>query len=177
MCNGLMIAARRTFDVERVTPADADKGELLLASLPAGLSILAAYFPQRQAKAQFFEASMACAKNHVDAPFLLIGDLNTGRNELDIEGRGSPFDCEELFVALEKQAGLRDLWRDEHRNHRESTWLSHAKNGFRVDHAFGNQELIYRLAPIRCHYDHQTRKDSITDHSALIVELSNKKGA
>ena len=50
------------------------------------LVVLAAYFPQLQAKAPFFAACMTIAANHTDVPLLLIGDLNTGCNESDIEG-------------------------------------------------------------------------------------------
>ena len=178
-CNGLLIAAKHAFNVERATPEDADRGELLLARLPNDLIVAAAYFPQLGAKAPFFEKCVGLARNYVAVPLLLIGDLNTGRNDVDIEGGGTPFHCEKLFIALETRAELRDLWRKEHGDLQEWTWQSHATkrsraHSFRLDHAFGNQELISRLAPIHCRYDHQPRESSITDHSALIVELGNR---
>lgn len=104
---------------------------------------------------------------------ILIGDLNTGRNDLDVEGDGTPFHCAQLFESLEGRAGLFDLWRATpgNRELREWTWCSSA-NGFRIDHAFGNKPLVERFEQIRCHYDHAPRQMKKSDHSALFVELT-----
>jgi exonuclease III len=118
---------------------------------------------------------MAVAADFHDTPLLLIGDLNTGCNETDIEGNGTPFACEGLFLDLERQAGLRDLWRAEHKDKRESSWLSRPhRNGFRLDHAFGNRALFEQMGPVKTRYDHGTRnaEGAITDHSALIVDIA-----
>jgi exonuclease III len=103
--NGLLIAARTTFNPLRVTPKESDKGELLLVSF-AHLRLLAAYFPQKAAKSPFFQACRAEALKSHQMPFLLLGDLNTGRNDLDIEGNGARFHCADLFEALEYQSDL-----------------------------------------------------------------------
>lgn len=168
--NGLMIAAKERFSGERLTPLDAEKGELLLARWSSGLVIVAAYFPQLHAKRPFFEKCMTVTREHTDVPFLLIGDINTGRNDLDVEANGTRFYCEDQFLVLEAQAGLRDLWRAEHGDCKEWTWRSRA-NGFRVDHAFGNRQLVKQLAPISIRYDHQPREKATTDHSGLILDL------
>jgi exodeoxyribonuclease-3 len=169
--NGLLVASRRSFESERVTPAGADKGELLLARWPDSMVVLAAYFPQSEAKAPFFDTCMAVAARNSDVPLLLIGDLNTGSNSCDVEGNGTPFACEDLFLGLETRAGLRDLWRAGRKDAREWTWRSSA-SGFRLDHAVGNQALVDRMGPIAARYDHQPRESAFTDHSALIVELT-----
>jgi len=171
VANGLLIAAKQAFDFQRITLRASEKGELLRAEIPFGLRVLAGYFPQLQAKEPFFRLCFDEASRAGEVPILLIGDLNTGRNDLDIEGTGVRFHCADLFESLESRAGLIDLWRAINRKHQEWTWRSKA-NGFRIDHAFGNKSLVERFGPIRCYYDHAPREMSITDHSALFVELS-----
>jgi hypothetical protein len=46
------------------------------------LRMLAAYFPGGKLKAPFFEVCTAQAEAST-VPFLLFGDLNTGRNDID----------------------------------------------------------------------------------------------
>ena len=101
-------------------------------------------------------------------PLVMIGDFNTGRNDLDIEGTGARFYCAELFEALSTEAGLIDLWRQRH-DRREWTWRS-PMNGFRIDHVFGNKAFIARFPAFRCAIDHAPRKSGLSDHSAVVLE-------
>jgi len=65
--------------------------------------------------------------------------------------------------------GLVDLWRLTHGNEsREYSWVSAPGNGFRIDDAFANDIYVRQVRPV-CHYDHDTRLQTLTDHSALIV--------
>jgi exodeoxyribonuclease-3 len=169
--NGVLVAAKIAFQSERVTPDDSEKGELLLAHISPGFRLLGAYFPQRATKAPFFRTCMAWAANSSKMPFILLGDLNTGHNGLDIEGRGAPFYCADLFDALRSKGGLVDLWRAKHGDRREWTWRSKI-NGFRVDHAFANAAFIECFPSIRCFYDHHPRETGLTDHSALFVRCA-----
>jgi exonuclease III len=172
--NGVLFAAKTFFDYACVTPEGSDKGELLLVSFP-GLRLLAAYFPQKAAKSLFFQACQAESEKYDQMPFLLLGDLNTGRNDLDRQATGSRFHCATMFEALVDQSKLVDLWRDTNRDKlQEWTWESPGKcNGFRVDHAFANKPFMDRFGPIECYYDHEPRKSKITDHSALILRCSS----
>jgi exonuclease III len=165
--NGVLIAAKTSFDDLRITPKASDKGELLLATFPAGLRLLAAYFPQKTAKSPFFQICVDEALKNDQTPFLLVGDLNTGRNDLDRQATGSRFHCAKMFEALVDQAKLVDLWRDEARTKLQKwTWESRKRNEFRVDHAFGNKPFLERYPRINCVYDHSPRIIKITDHSA-----------
>jgi exonuclease III len=89
---------------------------------------------------------------------------------LDIEANGARFHCADQFIGLCDQAGLTDLWRLRHGVRREWTWRS-AKNGFRIDHAFGNQAFVNLFPNYRCEIDHEPRLMGLTDHSAVIVDL------
>jgi exonuclease III len=168
---GILVGARAKFISQRITPKGSDKGELLRVDIASNARLLAAYFPHDSAKTPFFHACMTEALNSNQIPFLFLGDLNTGRNDLDIEGHGSLFHDSDLFEALESQAGLIDLWRAEHGIRREWTWRSRL-NGFRIDHAFANRRFLDRYPSTRCSYDHRTREVGITDHSALIVNCA-----
>ncbi|MEZ5521992.1 MAG: hypothetical protein R3F08_11040 [Dokdonella sp.] len=89
-----------------------------------GLCILGAYFPQRRAKADFFSHCVELVSEEA-GPLLLIGDLNTGSNTLDIEPGGARFHCEHDFLELSSKHGLVDLWRHRHgEDRREWTWRS-----------------------------------------------------
>jgi exodeoxyribonuclease III len=169
--DGVLIATKVAFQAERITPSGSDRGELLLAHIPSSLRMLAAYFPQRATKAAFFQTCITEAANSSELPFILLGDLNTGHNGLDIEGGGAPFYCANLFEALGSKAGLIDLWRAEHGDRREWTWRSPI-NGFRIDHAFANAAFVEAFPSIRCRYDHHPREAGLTDHSALVLSCA-----
>src|SRR5205807_1724782 len=98
------------------------------------------------------------------------GDINTGRNDLDIEGGGARFHCADLFEALAAETGLIDLWRTQHGDRREWTWRSRV-NGFRIDHVFANKTFVDHFPAFLCEIDHSPRILGITDHSALIVDI------
>jgi hypothetical protein len=167
--NTALLAARSFKHCEIVTPPASPVGDLSLMGLD-GITIVGCYFPQRMAKSPFFERCMEVALKATHLPLLMIGDFNTGRNDLDIEGNGARFDCSDQFVDLYDKADLVDLWRFRYGERREWTWRS-AKNGFRIDHAFGNQAFMNRFPSYRCEIDHEPRLIGLTDHSAMIVDL------
>jgi len=173
--NGILLATKNAFQSRRVTPVGSGKGELLLADLATGCKLLAAYFPQGKAKIPFFEVCIDEAVCSSAVPWLLIGDLNTGRNHSDVQGNGTSFECADLFEALQSKAELVDLWRIEHGQQREWSWRSKI-NGFRVDHAFANTAFQNRYPRIRCIYDHSPREIGLTDHSALILRSTTTSG-
>jgi exodeoxyribonuclease III len=169
LANGVALFSRAAHTAVRATPPDALRGELLMVHT-RGLCVLGAYFPQNQAKAAYFKRCAELVAREA-GPMILIGDLNTGCNVRDIEPGGTRFHCERDFIDLTSVHGLTDLWRARHgAEAREWTWRS-SKNGFRIDHAFGNQALLRAFPDFRCEIDHSPRESGISDHSALIVEL------
>jgi exonuclease III len=167
--NKVLLAAEDFVRSREITPPNARAGDLVLIETMQGIRILGCYFPQRRAKEPFFERCIQVAMEKPDAPFVMIGDLNTGRNDLDIEGSGAAFYCSDHFNALSRDAGLTDLWRARHGNRQEWTWRSSA-NGFRIDHAFGNKAFVDRFSTFRCAIDHTPRLSGLTDHSAVFLE-------
>lgn len=173
--NGMLIAAKESIEVNRITPAEAERGELGLFYWQ-GIKFCVAYFPQNNHKKPFFQKCFDIAVQHRDMPLIILGDLNTGRNDRDVETGGTAFHCAGLFVDLEAKYRLVDLWRAHHgETARSYTWRS-AKFGFRIDHAFANAKFLETYAT-RCDYDDHPRLSQAiggkaknpTDHSALIL--------
>lgn len=169
--NGLLVAAKEPFVFESQTPAESDRGELLFVQLRSGVHLLASYFPQGRNKELFFKRCVAAAGEGATNPFLIIGDLNTGLNDLDVEGNGTKFYCADLFAAL-PASGLVDLWRLQNGERRDWSWRSRI-NGFRIDHAFANEAFRNRYHPVLCWLDHEPRIRRLTDHSAIFVSWSD----
>jgi len=168
--NTVLLAARGITGSQAATPLNSPVGDLVSISTEVGVTILGCYFPQRMDKTPFFHRCTELAERNSHQPFVMIGDFNTGRNDLDIEGNGVPFYCADQFAGLPEQAGLADLWRLRHGERRDWTWRS-SKNGFRIDHAFGNQAFLHRHPNFHCEIDHEPRLARLTDHSAIILDL------
>ena len=167
--NGILIASKKTHHTSRLTPSHAAKGELIKVTCDS-VVLICGYFPQKNDKKPFFEVAIT-ELSLGESPSLLIGDLNTGKNDVDLEEGATPFFCANEFNDLEVNAGSQDLWRLCHgKSAKEWSWRS-SKNGFRIDHAFGNSALTTAFPKLFCRYEHSTRLEGISDHSALLVEL------
>lgn len=171
--NGILVATRSKSAFKRITPKVAAKGEVIKVTMDS-LCLLCGYFPQKLEKKPFFETVVEEMQLET-LPTLLIGDLNTGRNDIDLEVGATPFFCADDFINIETYGVGRDLWRLRNGTlAREWSWHS-GKNGFRIDHAFGNAALTGSLADFHCYYDHSTRLRGLSDHSALLVDLKLNK--
>jgi exonuclease III len=131
-------------------------------------------FPQLAEKRPFFDVCLKQATG-LAKPLLLVGDLNTGRNDIDLEQGATKFSRADQFDHLTSRSGMIDLWRKSNGfDAREWTWRSH-KSGFRIDHALGNAQLESHSPATACWYDHSPRICGLTDHSALIILLGHVK--
>ena len=158
--NTVMLATKQASNLLKI---DGCSNEWSLIGISwAGLQLVGTYFPQRKDKAGVFNTLETMASRNI----LAIGDFNTGSNVLDSEG--TKFHCADQFVNL-ANTRLTDLWRTHNGElAQEYSWYSNAGNGFRIDHALAGINVINRC--VTCYYDHSTR-ETLTDHSALIVEL------
>lgn len=170
--NGVFLASANPFVTDSATPTVKSAGCLMLARFPC-VTLLACYFPQLKDKAAFFDRCLELAAQHQAAPFVLAGDLNTGNQLADRSEGAGKYYCSDHFDRLTSAGGLSDLWRLTNGARREWTWLSpQKKNGFRIDHAFGNGAFVAAAAPI-CTYDHRARETGLTDHSAVVIRGSD----
>ena len=159
--NTVMLATKQASNLLKI---DGCSNEWSLIGISwAGLQLVGTYFPQRKDKAGVFNTLETMASSDL----LAIGDFNTGSNALD--SQGAKFHCAEQFGNLANTI-LTDLWRTHNGElAKEYSWYSNAGNGFRIDHALAGVKATSRC--VACYYDHSTR-DTLTDHSALVVELS-----
>ncbi len=170
--NGVLVATRSDAICSRLTPEASTKGEIVRVTI-SSLSLLCCYFPQRHEKKPFFDV-VAHELGESSRPTILIGDLNTGRNDIDLEEGASSFYCADEFENLASVGEATDLWRLANGiSAREWSWCS-SKNGFRIDHALGNAIFLTAYPEFRCWYDHSTRLDRISDHSALLLQIGAK---
>jgi exonuclease III len=168
--NGVFVASALGFQSRSATPGPETAGTLLHVDF-RDWRMLASYFPQGEAKARYFWACSDIARAVGAAPFLLVGDLNTGNQLADKTPSGERYACAERFDHLSAGDGLVDLWRRTHgADAREWSWMTKA-NGFRLDHAFGNLAFVAAFDPA-CRYDHSTREAGFTDHSALLISTT-----
>ena len=117
-------------------------------------------------------------------PRVLCGDLNTPRRELpdgdvltfahDSKGRlraerGERWDrAERALVHGLRERGWVDAFRALHGyGEREASWrFAGDRGGWRLDHV-----LVCGLRPVASAYAHDWRRQGLSDHSALVVDL------
>lgn len=157
--NSVLVASKTPFTVGKAT-------QRIVSVSFDGLTLVGVYFPQGEEKRPVFREIKAQADSG-NENLLVIGDFNTGKPFID--ETANTFACVDEFDALE-QHGLIDAWRSRNPETKEFTWYSSKGNGFRIDHAFCTEQVNQRISLIE--YRHEPRERKVTDHSALIVELS-----
>ena len=165
----------------RTSPIPAERWLPLRIAVPddrgGPLVVGALHVPNRVSglKEEFHASVLDYIRRWRSGPALIVGDTNSGRPGID--DRGDVFDRREdnWMVAVEK-AGWIDAFRHIHGNAREYTWYSpNAGNGFRLDQAFVHRSAISRVRSARHEWGLDPRapwrRDALSDHAALIVEL------
>ncbi len=131
-----------------------------------GINIIGVYFPQEEKKQPVFDWFLHHARDMQKT--VLIGDFNTGLNDIDRENpRSVRFHCQDDFSILSTETFI-DAYRYDNPKKRTYSWYSVKNNGFRIDHVLLTRDLVKFLGSV--FYDHSTRS-TLTDHSGLIVEL------
>ena len=136
------------------------------------------------AKVRTHEAVAAYLAVAADGPRILCGDLNTPRRELpdgDVLSfahtssgrlrpeRGERWDrAERALVHGLRECGWVDAFRSLHGYaDREASWtFAGDRGGWRLDHV-----LVEGLEPVASAYAHDWRREGLSDHSALVVDL------
>lgn len=99
-------------------------------------------------------------------PLLIAGDLNTARRGPDGTTR---YGGEELLGVL-WSLGYRDCWREANPLSREATWRGHDGSEGRIDGAWTSPALGPTVRG--AWHDHSGRELGLSDHSAVVVDLS-----
>ncbi len=173
---GVMIASRVELLQERVgglTSYLSARSESA-AVRGAGLNVIAVYVPSRdesrikvERKRRFVD-ELGRAASGIAARSVLIGDLNIlepGHRPHHAWFQAWEYELYRDLVA----AGWVDAYRRTHPTEMDHSWVGYEGNGYRFDHAFVSADVADYL--ISCSYLHETRETSLTDHSALTLEL------
>jgi exonuclease III len=124
-------------------------------------------------KLPFHNAVLDVVRRWRGGPAMLIGDTNSGWIGLDEEAPVFGPREDGWMTALNRR--WRDAFRHLHGEQRTYTWYSpNGRNGFRIDQAFLNRRLLPRLTDARYEWamvEGNPRRDAISDHAALIIDL------
>ena len=182
--NGVLIASTERFEAlpnPFGLPEDEYPNAILLAMFER-FSAYGVYLPGQDRKRPHLRCLIAAAKRHNDAgdAAMCVGDLNSGRNESDIEinvrsGRlRDAFSTADLYGELERE--WTEAWLHLHPNEHEFSWYPFRRNpndishaGWRIDKALLSPKLLGSLGAAE--YDHSFRTDGVSDHSALLIDL------
>jgi len=156
-------------------------GRWLLAQIdaPHPFAIGAMHVPNRVTgrKWAFLDGVLSVAESWRGGPAVLLGDTNSGRPIIDEESRAFN-EREGAWMDGLARAGWQDAFRHLHGEARAYTWYSpNAGNGFRIDQAFLNPELLRRLVGVRHSWG---RRDAtarhaphLSDHAAVVLDLGD----
>ena len=145
-----------------------EHGHRVAAAWIGDILVVALYLPLNRDKVTFWREHLRpLADRFEDTRAVLIGDFNTG----DARDREvvTPFYAEAELEQL-LAGGWTDAWRSLNEHRREYTWFSTASNGFLLDHAYLSPRLRHSL--LDAQLSHREREGRVTDHSALIVDIS-----
>jgi len=177
--NRLLVASRWPFRVIRLRDAPLEPGRWCLANVaaPRPFSLGVMHIPNRVSgrKDAYHAGVLNVARSWRRGPALFVGDTNSGRIGIDEE---VPVFSkrEDGWIAALEEAGWRDGFRLVHGDARTYTWYSpNGRNGFRLDQAFVHRSLMPHLVDTRYEWARPNqddyRRDAISDHAAMIVEL------
>jgi exonuclease III len=175
--NRLLVAARWPLRRLRLRPEPEEPGRWLLVTVdaPRPLTLGAMHVPNRVTgrKDEFYEGVLGSLRRWRRGPALLLGDTNSGRPGLDEE---TPVfgPREDAWLASLERLGWHDAFRVRQGAARAYTWYSpNGRNGFRIDQAFVNRELLPRLRDFRHDWGRRARPRTIglSDHAALLLDL------
>ena len=176
--NRLLIASRWPLRRLHVASAPAELGRWLLVRVAAtaAFSLAAVHVPNRVSgrKYPFLDAVLGVARRWRGGAGLIVGDTNSGRIGIDEQAPAFNQREDAWIVALEA-AGWRDAFRHLRGETRVYSWHApNGGNGFRLDEAFVNARLMSRVRDARYAWGSiagSRRRDALSDHAALILEL------
>lgn len=177
--NALLVASRWPLARIGLGGAPTDRARWLAAAVggPVPLVLGAMHVPNRVSgrKFPFLDAVLACARRWRRGPALFVGDTNSGRRGIDEEV--AAFNArEEAWIDGLGGCGWTDAFRHLRAETRAYTWHSpNGKNGFRIDQAFVNAALLARLEDAAYVWGRaaRRRRDALSDHAALIIDLAD----
>lgn len=179
--NSLLLASRWPLRRVRLRRAPVEPGRWLLAEVsalqPFTLAVMHAPNFVTGRKPAYLGAVEQIAASWRRGPAVFMGDTNCGWPGIDEERPVFNRATEQWLNSL-ATLGWRDGFRLHHPEERCYTWYSpNGGNGFRLDEAFFNRGLQPRLEAVRYEWGGSpnganTRRDQLSDHAALLLDLA-----
>jgi len=177
--NALLLASRDPLEQIWLPTVPQEVHRWLLATIKATqpFSIGVMHIPNRVSgrKYLFHEAVLTIARQWSLGPGCLIGDTNSGMPGIDEET--AVFGPQEAgWLQSLEAAGWPDIFRYLKGQQRAFTWYSpNGRNGFRLDQAFINRQLMPRVRNMRYEWGSpemsNDRRDTLSDHAAIILDF------
>ncbi len=183
--NALLLASKKLLQPIAAPKMPKNRERWLLAGIATRptLSVGLMHIPNYTTPAlkyPFMAALLKMAGAWKLGPGLLIGDSNCSNRDLDEENPLGPrFQREHDWIIGMGQRGWADAFRHLYGNRREYSWYSHRNNGFRLDQAFCNPQLVPAIIGFRHAWGlnpgQPERREGLSDHAALIIDLENEQ--
>jgi exonuclease III len=179
--NCLLVASRWPLRRVHVRAGPLEPGRWLLVRVnaPKPITVGAMHVPNRVSgrKYPFLDAILEVARCWRGGPAIFLGDTNSGCRGIDEEVPAFNLREDRWMQSLSELCWV-DAFRHLHGNERVYTWYSpNGRNGFRLDQAFVNRNLLTGLSDARYDWGHRLKNDGesklLSDHAALLVELRN----
>jgi exonuclease III len=165
--NSVLIASRRSGGSELFEDRLEQYQHSMAQLETEGLDVIGMYLPHKK-KHRCFDLLLEMARD--ERPRALVGDFNSGFNGID--QKGSSFWYSDRLEALREQ-GYVDAFRHVHGDAEEYSWFSHGGNGYRYDHTWVSPALAGRID--NCFYRHDEREAGLSDHSPMVLDLSDSR--
>jgi exodeoxyribonuclease-3 len=142
------------------------------------ISVVGLYVPSRDRsdekimrKKSFVDSIEEFITESRDVSRVIMGDFNIlDRNH--IPHYSTFFEWEYSFYDKIICEGYVDAYKYCNHEKQEYSWVGRTNDGYRYDYAFASADLRDKIA--ECKYIHDTRKNGLTDHSAIVMELKVK---
>lgn len=142
------------------------------------IGVIGLYVPSRDSSKEKIERKKQFAidfftylkHKSFDCPYVVCGDFNI-LEKTHIPRYSNFLKWEYAFYDRLYDYGFVDAYRYLHQDLNEYSWVGRTNDGYRYDHIFVSENI--KNTVLKCNYIHETRQESsITDHSAMIIELS-----
>jgi exonuclease III len=173
--NALLLASRYPLQLmeHQSSPDPAHRWLLASVQAPAPVSIGVMHIPNMHTglKTPYHNAVLSLVDIWQQGAGLLIGDTNSGIPDIDEESPAFTHQ-EASFMQGMERAGWHDAFRMLHGQQRAYTWYSpNGKNGFRLDQAFVNTDLIQQVQAFRYVWGQAAGFRQLSDHAAIVLDI------
>jgi len=173
--NALLLASRFPVEQAKIRNAPQPPHRWLLAKVhalqPFHIGVMHIPNTHTGLKYPYHEAVLSLVRDWKHSKALLIGDTNSGMPDIDEESPAFT-KKEAAFMQGMEKAKWHDTFRHLHGKQPAYTWYSpNGKNGFRLDQAFVNSELMADVQLFRYVWGDAEGFKQLSDHAAVLLDI------